>query len=126
MDAVHAWLVYRREVTHTPIRTLAAEIGISKSAVDDFYKHRNDPARIWPKLRDWYMRTYRSSMAGYKTPPDVQIIGAHSLFLEVPEAGKEQALRQLVESLKVIYAAQHLPLPEFVGMLESEVEGSGA
>jgi hypothetical protein len=123
VDAVHAWLVHRREVTHASIRALAAEIGISKSAVEGFYKHRNDPARIWPKLRDGYMRNYRSSMAGYKTPPDVLLISAHNMLLEFPEAERPDALRDLVGHLKDLYRSRNYPLPEFIAMLESEAEG---
>ena len=51
IDLVHDEVVYRREVMRTPVRALATEIGVSKSAVDKFHKLRTHPGKLWPKLR---------------------------------------------------------------------------
>jgi hypothetical protein len=48
VDQVHAWLVYRREVTRAPFRALAAEIGLPKSTVQKFHAQKTYPQKIWP------------------------------------------------------------------------------
>lgn len=48
VDQVHAWLLYRREVTRTPFHMLAAEIGLPKSTVQKFYAQKTYPQKIWP------------------------------------------------------------------------------
>ena len=72
------------------------------------------------------MSTRRDSMRGYKTPPDVLLISAQNLFLELPEAERPDALRGLVGYLKNFYRSHDYPIPEFVRLLETEAEGSGA
>jgi hypothetical protein len=72
------------------------------------------------------MSTRQDSMRGYKTPPDVMAIGVRYAVLEFPEAERPDALRDLVGLLKDFYRSRNHPVPEFVGMLENEVEGSGA
>jgi hypothetical protein len=125
VEQVHAWLVYRREVTHTSVRGLAAEIGISKSMVETFYKQKSHPARIWPKLRDWYMRTRNATPSGgYTTPPIIQLIGALELVESFPGPARARAMRALANWIRETAQAERVPLPRVVEMLEKADEST--
>jgi hypothetical protein len=110
-------MVYRREVTRTPVRTLAAEIGISKSAVEHFYKEQTSPRRTWPRLRDWYVRSRGEKRQGYQTPPDVVLIAAERMLDEVPSSARPAAMRETAQHFRDLYESGKLPVPEWVGML---------
>jgi hypothetical protein len=121
--AVHAELVYRREVMRTPIRTLAAEIGISKSAVDEFHKRLSYPGKIWPKLRDWYMRTHhRMKHEEYQTPPEEHLMSALHVLSTFPREHRAQAMRAMAETHRSLNESIGLPVPEWVGMLSDLAE----
>ena len=127
--AVHDWLVYRHEVTRTTFRALAAEIGIPKSTVQKFYKEKFRPSRIWPKLRDWYMRDRHNRHAGYRTPPEDMVMRAVSSLEEFPAAMRVAKLRHLAAVYREMFEAEKLPCPEWVGMLAAladEQAGGGA
>ena len=112
---MHAWVVYRREVMRTPLRTLADEIGISKSAVDRFHQLRSHPGKNWPKLRDWYMRTHATRRHEYQTPPELMVASAMQLLSAVPSESRASAMQATVEHYKQIYAG--LPHQEWIQML---------
>jgi hypothetical protein len=118
---VHEWLVYRRDVTRTPLRTLAAEIGISKSAVDHFYRQRS-PEKNWPKLRDWYMGQRERHVDEYQTPPENHLLSALHTFSTVPKAMRGEVMLDVAESYREIFTKHHIPVPEWVRMLTSTAE----
>lgn len=113
---VHEWLVYRRDVTRTPIRTLAAEIGISKSAVDHFY-HRRSPAKNWPRLRYWYMAQRTRRAEEYQTPPENHLLSALHTFSTFPRERRPEAMRVIAENYRALNASMGLPVPEWVELL---------
>jgi len=119
VDQVHAWVVYRREVMHTPLHTLEAEIGISRSAVNKFYRQRSNPIKNWPKLRDWYIRTRGAKVDEYQTPPELMVASALQLVSQLPNSRRPSALRATVEHFRAIHAG--LPIPEWVEMLDDLV-----
>lgn len=110
-------MVHRREVMRTPIRTLADEIGISKSAVDKFHKKRSDPGKLWPKLRDWYMRTHGTKSDEYQTPPGLMVASALQTLSQLPNAKHASALRATAEHFRTLYADPKEPLPEWIQTL---------
>jgi hypothetical protein len=120
---VHAWVVFRREVMRTPLRTLADEIGISKSAVDRFHKLRSHPGKNWPRLRDWYMRTRGTKPDEYETPPELMIASALQLLSTLPSDRRASVMRAMVESFTTGHAG--LPLPEWVGMFSNLADKEG-
>ncbi|HET7463832.1 MAG TPA: hypothetical protein VFJ82_21430 [Longimicrobium sp.] len=115
VEQVHALVVYRREVMRTPVRTLAAEIGISKSAVDKFHKERAHPGKLWPKPRDWYMRTHAIKHDEYQTPPELMVASTLQMLSQVPKDRRATAIRATVEHLKVLHAG--MPPLEWIEML---------
>ncbi|HEX6161701.1 MAG TPA: hypothetical protein VF111_16110, partial [Thermoanaerobaculia bacterium] len=117
VDLVHRWLVYRREVLRTPVRTLAAEIGISKSAVDRFYKLRSHPGKNWPRLRDWYMGMRNTEVEEYQTPPELTLASALHTLAEVPSNQRAHALRVTAENFRALFGELKMPMPEWVRML---------
>ena len=119
---VHEWLVYRREVTRTPFRTLAAEIGIPKSTVEKFYKEKFRPSKVWPQLRDWYMRNRQSRHSDYRTPPEDMVMSALRVVDDFPAALRVAKLRHLADVYREMFAADGLPCPEWVGMLAARAE----
>jgi hypothetical protein len=121
---VHAWVVFRREVMHTPLRTLAAEIGISKSAVDRFHKLRSHPGKNWPRLKDWYMRTRGTKPVEYETPPELMIASTLQILSAVPNDRRAAAIHATVEHLKAVHAG--IPLPEWIGMLADLADEEGS
>jgi hypothetical protein len=118
---VHEWLVYRRDVVRTPIRKLAAEIGISKSAVDHFYRHWS-PEKNWPKLRDWYMGQKERQLDDYQTPPDEILFSSLHTLVTVPKGMRGVVMRDVAESYVAIFTKHRLPVPEWVRMLTSTAE----
>ena len=112
--------MYRHEVLRAPVRTLAAEIGISKSAVDRFYKLRSHPGKNWPKLRDWYMARHAQQPDEYQTPPELIATLMLRTFEEVPSSRRASTLRKIVEEYKAAHAG--VPLPKWVQMLDDVAE----
>ena len=109
--------MYRREVMRTPLRALAAEIAISKSALDKFHKERSRPGKLWPKLRDWYMRTRATKREEYQTPPDLMIASVLQAVSQIPSFRRAAALRSTAAHFRELYTAPGEPLPEWVAML---------
>ena len=120
--AVHQWLVYRREVTRTPVRALAAEIGISKTAVDEFYKQQSYPGKIWPKLRDWYMGQRERRLDDYQTPPEEILLSSLHTFATVPKGVRGKVMRDIAESYRAVFTRHRLPVPEWVRLLTDTAE----
>jgi hypothetical protein len=114
--------VYRREVLRTPVRTLAVEIGISKSAVDKFYRLRSHPGKNWPKLRDWYMRTRRSQTEEYQTPPELILASALMTLTDVPNSQRAHAVSIIAENYRAMFAELKVPMPDWVKMLTEVAE----
>jgi len=123
VEQVHALVVYRREVMRTPVRTLAAEIGISKSAVDKFHKERSHPGKLWPRLRDWYMRTHATKHDEYRTPPELMVASALQLVSQVPKDLRAAAIRATAEQLKAFHPV--MPDPNWIEMLSEIADREG-
>jgi len=101
----------------TPLRTLAAEIGISRSAVDKFHKLGTRPGKNWPKLRDWYMRTRQSRAHDeYQTPPEELVASALHALSGLPKSQRSYAVRAVAETYRGLFARSKMPLPEWVQM----------
>jgi len=118
---VHERLVYRREVMRTPIRALAEEIGISKSAVDHFYRRRA-PGKNWPKLRDWYMGQRARQRDEYQTPPENHLLSVLHTFSTFPRDRRAEAMRVTAENYRALNTAMGLPVPQWVEMLAELAE----
>lgn len=119
---VHEWLVYRREVTRTPFRTLAAEIGIPKSTVEKFYKEKFRPSKVWPQLRDWYMRNRQSRHSDYRTPPEDMVMSALRTVDDIPAAMRGANLRDLAQFYQQMFEKSNVPCPEWVRLLGALAE----
>jgi hypothetical protein len=117
-------IVYHREVLRTPLRTLEAEIGISRSAVDKFHRQRSHPGKNWPKLRDWYIQMRQNrAREEYQTPPQLLVDSAVLLMSQMPYSKRVDAVRMLAESLRTIHAELKEPQPEWVRLLADSLEG---
>lgn len=99
------------------MRTLAAEIGISRSAVDKFHKQRVNPKKNWPKLRDWYMRTRGRKTEEYQTPPDLMVDFALMTIRSLPKSKRPQAIRLIADLYRDLHTEPGIALPEWVQML---------
>lgn len=109
-------MVYHREVLQTPLRTLAAQIGISKSAVDKFHKDGVRPGKNWPRLRDWYMATRQTRARDeYQTPSQLMVDTVLFSVSGLPRDRRAAALRKLVEDHREFHAG--LPTPDWIEML---------
>jgi len=110
---VHRWLVYRREVMHTPLRALAEEIGISKSGLDQFYKQSSYPGKVWPKLREWYVRDRTKHRDRPLDTPD-ELIGLMPRFDGIPASELPGAMRQTAVFYRNVYESRNLPVPSWI------------
>jgi hypothetical protein len=106
--------VYRREVMHTPLRTLAEEIGISKSGLDQFYKQSSYPGKVWPKLREWYVKDRTKHRPPPRDTPD-ELISLMPLFGGIPLEELPDAMRETTASLRHSYESRRLPVPGWIG-----------
>jgi hypothetical protein len=97
------------------LRTLAAEIGITRSALDRFHKVNSRPGKNWPKLRDWYMAKHKTPVEAYETPPELLVALMLRTLEEVPGSRRVSALRATVEHYRTLHAGA--PLPKWVQML---------
>jgi hypothetical protein len=120
---VHDWVVYHREVLQTPLRTLAAQIGISKSAVDKFHRNGARPGKNWPRLRDWYMATRATKPSEYRTPPELMVASVLQSLSDLPRSERAAALRSSVEYHRSLRSGR--PTPEWIEMLAELAEGEG-
>jgi hypothetical protein len=110
----------------TPSRALAAEIGISRSAVDKFHRLRSHPGKNWPKLRDWYMATRATKIDEYQTPPELMVASALQTLSLLPNSKRAQALRSTAAHYQALHAELKEPLPEWVQMLADLADREGA
>jgi len=113
-------VVYHREVLQTPLRTLPAQIGISKSAVDKFHKDGARPGKNWPRLRDWYMATRATKTFEYQTPPELMVASVLQSLSDLPRDERAAALRKSVEYHRAFRAGR--PTPEWIEMLAELAE----
>lgn len=121
MERVHEWLVYRHEVVRTPFRTLAAEMDLPKSTVQQFYARKSYPYKIWPKLRRWYVAD-RQARTTDDEPPDLLVQSALYILSGAPNATRPKFIRKLVASFREMYAAEKLPVPQWIDLLEETGE----
>ena len=120
-------VVHHREILRRPVRTLAAEIGISRSAVERFHKERPHPGKNWPKLRDWYIRMRQiQAREEYQTPPDLLVDSAVLLVSQMPSSKRADAVRMLAESIRTIHAELKEPQPEWLRLLTDSAEREGS
>ena len=122
VDVVHEYVVYRREVLKTPIRTLEAEIGISRTAIDHFHKRKSTPGKNWPRLRDWYMANRMKQVEEYQTPPELMVAGALQTLSLLPNSKRAEALRDMAGYFRNLHAKLKEPQPEWVKMLAELAE----
>lgn len=115
VELVRELVAHRREVTRTPLRTLAAEIGITRSALDRFHKVRSRPGKNWPKLRDWYMAKHKTPVDAYETPPELLVAMVLRSIETVPGSQRASALRATAEHYRILHAGT--ALPKWVQML---------
>ena len=121
-SCVHGHLVYRREVTRTPLRTLAEEIGISKSGLDQFYKSQSYPGKSWPKLRNWYMEQRKRPVDDPQSPPEQILLSALHTFSGFPKQRRIEAMRETAEHYRLLCTRMKLPVPAWVTMLADVAE----
>ena len=116
-------VVYHREVLRRPVRTLAAEIGISRSAVERFHKERPHPGKNWPRLRDWYIQMRQNrAREEYQTPPSLLVSSMLLGVEQLPNAARADALRALADTWHALYAKSNMPSAEWVRMLTELAE----
>lgn len=123
VEQVHALLTYHREVLRRPVRALAAEIGISKSAVERFHKERPHPGKLWPRLRDWYIQMRQTqAREAYQTPPQLLVDSMLLGIEQLPSSQRSHALRVLAETWRSLYAESKTPPAEWVQRLADLAE----
>lgn len=127
VERVHALVVYHREVLRRPVRTLAAEIGISRSAVERFHKERPHPGKNWPRLRDWYIQMRQNqAREEYHTPPDLLVDSMLLGVDQLPNSARARALRALAGTWRALYAESNMPPAEWVQRLADLAEREGS
>ena len=129
VEPVHQWLVYRREVMHTPLRTLAEEIGISKSGLDQFYKQRSYPGKVWPKLREWFVKDQTKHRGTPRETPD-ELIELMVNLRSLPVQELPGAMREAAAFYRGVYERRNLPVPDSIDSIsgwgdyfEEEIRG---
>lgn len=101
---------------HTPLRALAEEIGISKSAVDQFYKQSSYPGKVWPRLREWYMNDRASRRELPRDTPD-ELISLMPLFDGIPLEELPDAMRKTAAVLRSVHEGRDRPPPQWISSI---------
>lgn len=119
-----ALLADRRK--RTSLRTLAKQVGISKSAVDGLVQAYHQvrelpqPHANWQKLKDWYLSEKYSQAGELSEPVDMAILALEMLG-KIPEAERRDAVGELVAALGGIYDRRTVPRPPWLTRLAEAV-----
>ncbi len=117
---VAALLAERRK--RSPLRPLANEVGISKSALDGLIRAYNEgremptPHKTWQKLKDWYLAQKQNEPGPLDDPVDVGLLAVKMLD-DLPDAERDQGVRELIEATRQIYERRQIPPPAWVARL---------
>ena len=126
---VAALLAERRK--RTSLRTLAKQVGISKSAVDGLVQAYHQvrelpkPHANWQKLKDWYLSEKYSQAGELSEPVDMAILALEMLG-KIPEAERRDAVRELVDALGAIYDHRKVARPSWLTRLDEAVSEQDA
>ncbi|HEX8273242.1 MAG TPA: hypothetical protein VF615_11425 [Longimicrobiaceae bacterium] len=105
----------------TPYRDLAAEIGISKSSVEQLVNEGRVPKRNLAKLIRWFLK---DSRARYGAVPDDEYMEVAVLesLRNLAEADRPEALRLTVEHYERLHDARRAPRPAWLLRLRETVD----
>ena len=117
-----AYIAARRN-QGTAVRALADEIGISKSALHALSENRSE-YKVWSRITRWYLED-RVKRQG-ELPDDVTDFGMVALQVlnNIPEAGREHALREYAEFLKGLHDRALAPYPDWLVRLLARLDGA--
>lgn len=116
------WVIYRREVTGTPLRDLAKEIGIPKTSLEEFANgHTSSPRRIWPQLRDWFIVDRHRKVDDKSRPEEIILSVLHTLRT-IPHHRRPEAMFEVAKQYRSLHKRMGLPVPDWVELLEGIAE----
>lgn len=118
-SAARGWLVVR--CNETSYRDLAAEIGISKSSVEQLVNEGRVPKGNLAKLIRWYLKDRR---ARYGAVPDDEYMEVAVLesLRNLAEADRPEALRRTVEHYERLHDERSAPRPAWLVRLRARVD----
>jgi hypothetical protein len=114
---VYDWVIYRREVTETAIRVLAKEIGIPKTTLEEFAAGHTNPHKIWPKLRDWYIKDRQRPPDETPSRPEEIILSILHTLGTIPHHRRAEAMLLIAERYRTLHQQIGIPVPTWVEML---------
>ncbi len=105
----------------TPYRDLAAEIGISKSSVEQLVNEGRVPKRNLAKLIRWFLRDRRARYGAVPDDDYMEVAVLESLR-NLSEADRPEALREAVEFYEQMHDRRRAPRPEWLARLRAVVD----
>ena len=117
-----AALVARRHREGQSLRSLAREIGVSKSAVDalvqahDRLRPMPQPHVTWARLRKWYIDARPPATGGTEEPADMALV-AGQLVADIPAAVRPAASAELLGLVGTVYDQFDTPRPDWLRLL---------
>jgi hypothetical protein len=124
-----AALVARRHREGQSLRSLAQEIGVSKSAVDalvqahDRIRPMPQPHVTWARLRKWYIDVRPPATGGAEEPADMALV-AGQLVADIPAAVRPAASAELLGLVGTVYDHYDTPRPDWLRRLLSTDQAS--
>ena len=118
-SAARGWLVVRS--ADTPYRDLAAEIGISKSSVEQLVNEGRVPRRNLPKLIRWFLKDSRARYGAVEDDEYMEVAVLDSLR-NLAEAARPAALRRIVEQYEAVHDENRAPRPGWLVRLRALVD----
>lgn len=115
------WVIYRREVTGTPIRDLAKEIGIPKTSLEEFASGHTSPRKIWSQLRDWFIVDRHRKVDDRSRPEEIILSVLHTLRT-IPHHRRPEAMLEVAKQYRSLHKNMGIPVPTWVEMLEGIAE----
>lgn len=114
-----AALIAARQREGQSVRSLAAEIDISRGAVDKLlqaFKKQGpmpEPRKNWPKLKKWYIEQKYANEGDLQEPVDMQILSLEFIYA-IPEANRHAALRRMVRAFREMHDESGVPYPAWL------------
>lgn len=105
----------------TPYRDLAAEIGISKSSVEQLVNEGRVPRRNLAKLIRWFLKDSRARYGAVSDDEYMEVAVLESLR-NLAEAARPRALRRIVEEYEAVHDEDRAPRPAWLVRLRALVD----
>ncbi|HEX8906018.1 MAG TPA: hypothetical protein VF771_14315 [Longimicrobiaceae bacterium] len=113
------------------VRTAAAQVGISKSALDGLVRAYNEGRSMpqphpknWEKLKAWYLAQKQNEPDATDSPVDSALLALH-FVADFPEAEQRVAAREMVALFREFYEGHDRPVPAWIARLSSALGEDG-